>query len=126
MRVGAVVLCLACRGSPPDILHVTGEHVRLRLVKARSGAPIANADVTLDSDTGVRCIRAPCPSRSADWTGRSDGRGEVEVPTRVLHASTVVSAPGASATLVERAARDAHGTWTVALDPQPPASEGPR
>jgi hypothetical protein len=111
-----------CGGAPPSILHVKQESVRMRLLNARSGAAIANADITLESDAGDRCIRAPCPSTSTDWTGRSDARGEVIVRTRALRATTIISSPTAWANLVERSEQNADGTWTVELDPGPDSS----
>jgi hypothetical protein len=88
-------------------------------VNARSTDALANVDVKLESNSGIRCEQAPCPSTVVDWSGRSSATGDIVVPRRALKASTIVSVPKAWAQIVERAEKHPSGTWTVELDPEP-------
>ena len=95
-----VILCLgivhfasAAPDSRSGILEVKGETVRVRLLDAFSGESISDSDVEVHSDSGVRCIQAPCPTNAKQWQGKSDANGYVAIPTSVVQRSTTISTP---------------------------------
>ena len=50
--------------------------MHVRLLDAATAKPIANTDVELWSDNGIRCIKAPCPTDGKQWKGTSDAMVE--------------------------------------------------
>jgi hypothetical protein len=117
--VAALLAGSACQaqrppGARPAILQVRDSTVRVRLLNP-AGRPLAGAPVEIWSDNGIRCIRAPCPTNGTSWHGRSDARGLVVIPTRVLQASTTLTTPGYEGDLVEGARPGSHGLWSIRL-----------
>jgi hypothetical protein len=126
-----IALILAAAGSaaplqiapPPDrslppILRTKGDTVRVQLFDARSGVPIANTGVVVSSDNGIRCVRAPCPTNAQSWTGKSDAKGIVAVPTNAFQAVTsIATTTYASASLIDDAEQQ-NGLWVVDLIPK--------
>jgi hypothetical protein len=113
---------VACARQPddgtPSILHAKGETVRVRLLDASSGRPIANADVELSSDNGIRCVQAPCPTNGKEWRGRSDAAGQVMIPTSTLQAVTSITTPGHHGDLIEDSEPADSGGWVAELFPR--------
>jgi hypothetical protein len=99
----------------PSILHVKGDAVRVRLVEALSGRPVANANVEIWSDNGLRCIQPPCPTNTKQWRGNTDAAGLVLVPTRVLQRSTTVRTPAGEGDLIGDAEPRDSGQWIAEL-----------
>jgi hypothetical protein len=121
---------VACSQDPgdgsPSILHAKGDSVRVGLLDAVSGRPIANTDVELWSDNGVRCVQAPCPTNGQGWAGRSDASGQVVVPTSAVQAVTAVKTPGHEGDLIGDSEPADGGGWTVELFPQDSSGTAPR
>jgi len=99
----------------PSILGVKADAVRVRLLDAFSGHAIANADVELWSDNGVRCIQAPCPTNMRQWTGRTDAAGDVVFPTRILQPVTTIKAPSSEGDLIGDSEPGDSGRWVAEL-----------
>jgi hypothetical protein len=98
--------------------------VDVRLVDSHTGGAIANTDVQVLSDNGIRCIRAPCPTNYREWNGRSDAAGHVSVPPETFSADTrfYVRPYEPTAALPQDAAKAA--AWQVELDPPGSDTEG--
>jgi hypothetical protein len=98
--------------------------VDIRLVDARTGKAIADAEVRVSSDNGIRCIRAPCPTGFKEWNGRSDSSGTLSVPDTAFNADTRFQVQGyePTASLPREAAKASN--WQVELDPKDSNMEG--
>jgi hypothetical protein len=105
--------------SQSSILEVNSETVRVKLLNASSGKIISNSDVEVSSDNTIRCIRAPCPSNAKQWSGRSDAKGYVVIPTNILNISTHISTPAhrGGGNLISGSKKDMSGAWVVKLIP---------
>jgi hypothetical protein len=118
MLIGTIV-STACGESSgqgaPSILDVKADAVRVRLLDASTGRPIANADVKLRSDNGVRCIQPPCPTNVRQWTGRTDAAGGVIVPTRILQPVTTINASRYEGDLISDSEPGDSGRWEAEL-----------
>ncbi len=101
----------------PSILKVGGDSVQVKLVDALDARPLANAEVQLSSDNGIRCVRAPCPTASRSWQGRTDAGGRVTIPTNVLQASSSVTAAGEEGDPIEDSEPESSGVWLTPLFP---------
>ena len=113
-------------GARPSIRQARGTTVRVQLVDARSARPLANADVQIASDNGIRCIRAPCPTNARRWGGRSDATGYVVVPTSIIQQATTISAGRASGDLVQDSEPGPGGAWVAELMPEDTTELSPR
>ena len=102
----------------PSILHATGDSVTVQLFDAVTAKPVAGATVDLGSDNGIRCVRAPCPTDSREWTGSSDASGRITIPTSVLNASVSLTSGEYHGDLVADASPGEHGEWTLELLPE--------
>jgi hypothetical protein len=104
--------------------------IKLRLLDAVTTQPLENVAVTVHSDNGIRCARAPCPTNSQVWRAESDNQGYVEMPKSLLQASTSIQAASFSGDLIDDSQLAPELTWTVDLLPEPSAlaepSESPR
>lgn len=114
-----LLTCAQDRGptKQPSILKSPGENIRLQLFDAWSGELIANTDINVESDNGIRCIKAPCPTNGKQWAGRSDGAGLVTIPKSVLQVSTYVRTELHESANLEEAAPGASGIWVIELFP---------
>ncbi len=98
-----------------SILQSRGDVVRIHIFDAFSGEPIANTDVVVSSDNGMRCEPTPCPTNDRSWNGKTGSTGQVAVPRTELQASTdIETAVHASASLTDDAERQ-NGVWVVDL-----------
>jgi hypothetical protein len=98
-----------------SILHASGESVHVRLLDATTTKPIANTNVEVQSDNGIRCIRAPCPTDGKEWKGSSDSNGRVTIPRSALNTTANIKTAGYDGDLVGDATSDAKGEWSVEL-----------
>jgi hypothetical protein len=123
------MVTVACSGDRGDgsasILHATGDSVRVRLLDAVSGGPIANAEVELWSDNGIRCVQAPCPTNGQQWSGRSNAAGQVMFPTSALQAVTAVKTPDHEGDLIGDSEPANGGGWTAELFPRDSSGSAP-
>ena len=105
-------------------LSISAGAVDIRAVDSRTGSAIANVEVRVSSDNGIRCVRAPCPTDFKTWTGRSDSSGHVSVPATAFSVDPRFQAQGyeAAASLPPEAARAAN--WQIELDPAGSSTEG--
>jgi hypothetical protein len=98
-----------------SILHASGESVDVRLLDAATAKPIANTAVEVQSDNGIRCIKAPCPTDEKQWNGTSDADGRVTIPRSALNTTANIKTAGYDGDLVGDATSDAKGVWSVDL-----------
>lgn len=112
-----------CTQGPPvhsraAILEIAADTVRLRLLDAVTAMAIANTDVEIRSDNGMRCIRAPCRDNAKRWNGRTDAGGSVTAPVDALQVVTSIRTPGHHADLIEDSSEAADGAWIVEMLPR--------
>jgi hypothetical protein len=112
-----------CTQGPPAhsraaILEIAADTVRLKLLDAVTTLAIANTDVEIRSDNGMRCIRAPCPNDARRWNGRTDEEGSVMAPVDALQVVTSIRTPGHHADLIEDSSEAADGAWVVEMLPR--------
>jgi hypothetical protein len=107
----------AQQGSPTrtSIIDVQSATVSIRLLDF-SAIPIPNTAVEIYSDNGIVCRKAPCPTNSKQWSGRTDGNGFVTVPTNMLQAATSITTTAYGGDLVKDARRESGGTWSIRLE----------
>jgi hypothetical protein len=116
--LGLVYFASAAPESRSGILEVKGEPVSVKLLDAFSGESISDSDVEVHSDSGVRCIQAPCPTNDKQWAGKSDANGQVAIPTGILQRNTTIRTPAHEGKdLVRDSEKDADGVWVVELYP---------
>jgi len=68
--------------------------VRVQLFDIYSGLPLANAAVEVESDDGIVCKMAPCPTDQKTWLGRSDDSGAITIPPSAIQVDTYVKTKG--------------------------------
>lgn len=66
------------------------EH-KLQLIDAQSAKPIANQEIRVDSDNGIRCFRAPCNTDFQRWTGNTNAEGWIEIPQEKINKVTSIT-----------------------------------
>lgn len=98
-------------------------NIKIQLLDVRTTKPIANSDVEVWSDNGVRCNVAPCPTNGKAWNGKSDARGHVVIPRSFIQETTVLSTPGHDGKSLELAA-GSPPTLVVELVPKDPNNTG--
>jgi hypothetical protein len=111
---------------PPrhPILRGAGDTIRIRLVDAATGRPIADSEVEVYTDNGIRCVTAPCPTDGLTWRGRSDAQGVVAVPKSAVNVVAHIGTPRHGMVDLGKARRRG-GVWVARLvrDRSPPAVE---
>jgi hypothetical protein len=113
--------------STQSILGARGDSVRVKLLDVASARVIANAEVELWSDNGVRCYAAPCRTGDRKWNGRSDSDGYVVIPTTALQVVTSIRTAASYGDLIEDSAPDGAGGWVAELLPRDTSdTEGPQ
>jgi hypothetical protein len=100
---------------PDSILKAPGDSVHVRLLDAGTAKPIANSDVELYSDNGIRCIKAPCPTDGQQWKGTSDADGRVTIPKSALNTTANIKSAAYNGDLVGDATSDTKGGWNIAM-----------
>lgn len=92
------------------------ETIAVRLLDSNTERPIGDTEVEVHSDNGRRCVRAPCPTESQDWQGRTDAHGWVKIPSSVFNRVTFLQAQGYTGRqLMKDADRIESGVWEIAL-----------
>jgi hypothetical protein len=97
----------------------------VKLLDAYTTEPIANSDVHVVSDNGIRCRAAPCPTETVTWSGRSDARGYVAIPRVLVNVNTSVATPFHNGELTDETPQDDDGDRVVELLPTSLDSGGP-
>jgi hypothetical protein len=59
--------------------------IKIKLIDSLTKNPISDVNVTIYSDNGIRCIRAPCPTEGQEWIGKSDGKGVIFIPSSLVN-----------------------------------------
>jgi hypothetical protein len=125
--VGLVVLAGASQGGctqdPPDrarahILEVAADTVHVRLVDAVTTRAITNTEVEVSSDSGIRCVQAPCPTNEKRWTGWTDTEGSVMIPIDALQVVTSMRTSAHYADLINDSYAAVDGVWAVDMFPR--------
>jgi hypothetical protein len=114
----AVAACArAQKGSkePASILKAPGDSIHLRLLDAATAKPLANAEVEMWSDNGIRCIKAPCPTDGKQWKGTSDAAGGVTLPKSALNTTANIKSAAYTGDLIGDATSDGKGAWNVEM-----------
>ena len=101
-----------------SIMDAPGTSVSVQLMDAWSGQPIANADIKVESDNGIRCVKAPCPTNGKEWAGRSDAAGRLMIPKSEIQASTYVGTSLHESANLEEALSGTSGRWVLDLFPK--------
>ena len=118
---GLIACCLpgAAAGAKPVAHPMHDEGLHVTVLDSASGRPLQHFDVRIESDNGIRCIRAPCPTNAVRWTGHTDKKGVVAVPAKVVQSSMSISAAGHThaRNLVRDASKTTPHDWVIALDP---------
>ncbi len=72
------------------------DEVTFVLVTGDKTQPVSNAAVAVRApDSGIRCVRAPCPGAGpSEWTGKTDRLGVVKVPRSKVPDSSVLEVAG--------------------------------
>ena len=109
----------------PSILQAKGDSVRVQFLDATSAQPIANTDIELWSDNGIRCIQAPCPTNGKQWKGRSDAFGRMVIPKSALNTTTTLKSAIYHGDLVQDASPNGGGTWAIELFAEEAGVPGP-
>jgi hypothetical protein len=68
--------------------------LKLSVIDQATNKPIANRSAKIDSQNGLDCIKAPCPTNSKHWEGRSNRQGVVFIPQQVIQSSTLLTVKG--------------------------------
>ena len=100
---------------PVSILKAPGDSVHVRMLDAATAKPIANTDVEMFSDNGIRCIKAPCPTDGKHWKGTSDADGRVTIPKSALNTTANIKTATYDGDLVGDATSDSKGGWNIEL-----------
>jgi hypothetical protein len=106
--VGALCLLPVGNISPPSNAAIIFKNklLQLTVINKNTKKPIANRAVTVNSDNGIRCIKAPCPTNSMQWQGQTNRQGVVVIPHKVIQKSTTMTVPGYQAIQLQPNLRD--------------------
>lgn len=127
--VALLVAATACAqrssDAQPSILQAKGDSVHVQFLDATSAQPIADTDIELWSDNGIRCIKAPCPTNGKQWKGKSDADGRIVIPRSALNTSTTLKSDAWHGDVIEDASPVAGGSWTIELFAEEAGDPGP-
>jgi hypothetical protein len=127
--VAPLVAVTACAqrstDAQPSILQAKGDSVRVQFLDATSAQPIADTEIELWSDNGIRCVQAPCPTNGKQWKGKSDAYGRVVIPKSALNTSTTLKSDSYHGDLIQDASPGAAGSWTIELFAEKAGDPGP-
>lgn len=99
------------------ILSVTGA-VRVRLLDAATGLPMPSLSVTLHSDNGATCIKAPCPTNSKTLELSADDQGFLLIPDGFLQSDADLDSESRHANVIEDAVCTDDTGWILELLPR--------
>lgn len=105
-------------GSALDILKAGGPTVTVQLIDVSTGHPVREETLRLVSDNGVRCMRAPCPTNTRSWEGRSDTQGFVHIPTSQIQVSTQIETESLTGDLIGDSEAASDTVWIAELLPR--------
>jgi len=118
---GVLAFCLplisACAASPRHT-HADDGALHVTVLDSASGRPLPRIAVQIYSDNGIRCIKAPCPTNGMQWNGRTDKKGVVVVPAKIVQSSMTITATGhvSGKNLAHDASKTSPHDWVIALD----------
>lgn len=96
----------------------SNQTVKIKLLDAYSTETIANSEVEMHSDNGMRCIQPPCDSNTQIWNGQTNNAGIIAVPRDFIQLLTIVSTPAhRGGKNIDVAEKDADGNVVIELDP---------
>lgn len=121
----AYAAVLSTGGYCMDIRTAPGPTATVQLIDVSTGHPVRNAALRLVSDNGIRCARAPCPTNTRIWKGRSDTAGFVQIPTREIQSSTQIETELLTGDLIEDSEAASDTVWIAALLPVNSSYAGP-
>jgi hypothetical protein len=126
------LLCLAAPpvGVPPASAAGPGElTVRLRIRDGERQYPARMLAVEVELDSGVRCVRPPCPEASRTLKLESGRDASIKIPVATWSQVRSIKVEGANALGLpgDKAQRLADGSFLVVVEAEPEAAdEGPR
>ncbi|WP_310422750.1 hypothetical protein [Chamaesiphon sp. VAR_48_metabat_135_sub] len=78
-----------------DLGNNTGTGVlKLSVIDGTTNKPVTNRPTQIDSQNGIDCIKAPCPTNSKHWEGRTNRQGIVFIPQKVVQSYTLLTVKG--------------------------------
>ena len=78
-----------------DLSNNTGTGVlKLSVIDETTNKPITNRSIQIDSQNGLNCIKAPCPTNTKHWEGRTNRQGVVFIPQKVVQSYTLLTMKG--------------------------------
>ncbi len=91
--------------------------IKVKLLNALSKQAIANTDVNIYSDNGIRCITTPCDTDGQEWKGKSDNNGVIVIPMGIINEVTNIAATGyeAGRDLVKDSQKISNNDWVMEL-----------
>jgi hypothetical protein len=93
--IGGGWAVLPTHANPTPVINADRLTVLNLLVQDKAtNQPIAHQAVTIYSDNGIRCIKAPCPNNGKQWQGKTSDRGVVSIPRSVIQSSTSITVAG--------------------------------
>jgi hypothetical protein len=91
--------------------------IKVKLLNALSKQAIANTDVNIYSDNGIRCITTPCDTDGQEWKGMLDNNGVIVIPMEIINEVTNIAATGyeAGRDLVKDSQKISDNDWVMEL-----------
>jgi hypothetical protein len=102
--LGVCILAMACgrpaaatrTTEPPTTVRLPNGDLLVALVDGLTDERLGNIDVDVQSDNGIRCVQAPCPTNSKHWKGGTDEAGLVTIPADLIQyrVNVLLHSPG--------------------------------
>jgi hypothetical protein len=74
------------------ISQVKTARVKIRILSP-TGKPVSNSTVTVFNEFGTSCILEPCDLPVKNWSGKTDSKGFVVIPTKRIPTDATVATP---------------------------------
>lgn len=94
-----------------------GDYFSVKVIDASSQKPIVNTTVDIVSDNGIRCIKAPCPTDTKKWSGKTNMDGVISVPSKILNTVTNISVNGYRSRYLSNSTEKTGNNYSLILDP---------
>jgi uncharacterized GH25 family protein len=101
-QIASIAFLLFCAGSqvlaqdtkqPVEIIsQVKTARVKIRILSP-TGKPVSNSKVKIFNEFGTSCILEPCDSPVKTWTGKTDSKGFVVIPTKRIPIDATIATP---------------------------------